>query len=847
MISDLFFYGKLKDVEDLLIYEEEFVLFYLNIQLQNLDSFSRQDVEFYLEKLYGKENIKNNGIIKFCEKHFKSKEKDYFLNISEEEKEFYKNTREYGNEIMAITIMDRKTLQNLIETEVTESKIQFVNKLKKCIIYYYWKEDLTFETKIVLLYRYFNIIKNYYKLYRIIDCKLEKIPELFNMLEITELNITDEQLTFLIFNNVFTLKNLKNMSIDALISIFCEDVEQFIEKINKYSVNKQEVLKNLKNEFDEIIKPEWAAIIKKRFDFNSMQKRTLADIGNELNLTRERVRQIENKVIQKLIERINDIDTILYCFYKDIKKDNIDFITLEELLKYIGNEQLSRYLIIILSLKETSIIYDEEYGIIYNSKEITLEEILYEAQNQLKPIIPISDVINYDKVKKYILDHEYKIYQGKILVRKGINISSIYMNEIKECFDSGYNIGSEDDYNKLINILTEKYGDIEIPSMHSIQAMIDRDDFVQINRGAYKAREYAVNLPEKLVEEITDYIIKNSPIVPYSLIFEKFKRILERIGIDNRFYLKGVIDNKIPKEFNTTRDFINTNSNEELTLYNVMPKIFKEFDDEFTMEDIKQKMPGLNEYNYENYVRAEEENGLIRISPKTYIYIKKLNITQETKTQLKNYIDNLFEKMESKILTVQKIYANLSIMNRELLNKLHITARFGDFELFSIIKYLFKEDYYYSRPVISKEENFTTSSYLLIKEYVRKMDKFSYNDIKNYIYKMHIGGLYSYMNFMEDLSDEYVQINKDSMMKIEKFEISEDKLERIKDFVDLLLKGKDFRTDNFDGYFMLPKLNKPWNKYLLIGIIRSYFKDEYEIENTTKFYDTTEFIVRRIG
>ena len=71
MISDLFFYGKLKDVEDLLIYEEEFVLFYLNIQLQNLDSFRRENVEFYLEKLYGKENIKNNGIIKFCEKYFK--------------------------------------------------------------------------------------------------------------------------------------------------------------------------------------------------------------------------------------------------------------------------------------------------------------------------------------------------------------------------------------------------------------------------------------------------------------------------------------------------------------------------------------------------------------------------------------------------------------------------------------------------------------------------------------------------------------------------------------------------------------------------------------------------------
>ena len=73
-----------------------------------------------------------------------------------------------------------------------------------------------------------------------------------------------------------------------------------------------------------------------------------------------------------MLGRINEIDKILYCFYKDIKTDNRDFITVEELLKYVGNEQLTRYLIVILSSKETNIIYNEEYGIIYNSKEITL-------------------------------------------------------------------------------------------------------------------------------------------------------------------------------------------------------------------------------------------------------------------------------------------------------------------------------------------------------------------------------------------------------------------------------------------------------------------------------------------
>lgn len=258
-------------------------------------------------------------------------------------------------------------------------------------------------------------------------------------------------------------------------------------------------------------------------------------------------------------------------------------------------------------------------------------------------------------------------------------------------------------------------------------------------------------------------------------------------------------------------------------------------------------MPGLKAYNYENYARAEENNGLIRVEAKTYIYIDKLGITEETKNELKQFIDNLFKEIDSTILTAKKIYANLNILNKELFNKLHITAKFGDFELFSIVQYLFKDDYFYSRPIISLQEDFTTSSYLLIKEYVSRFEKFNYTDIKKYIYKMNIGGLYSYMSFMEDLSDEYVQISKDGMIKKDKFNISEENLLKIKELVDLILKNNNLKTEEFNGYFMLPKLDRPWNKYMLVGIIRSYFREEYEIENTTRFYDTTDFIIRRIN
>lgn len=847
MISDLFFIGKLKDVNNLIIYEEEFVLFYLYIRLKDKENFGKEDVEFLLEELYGKENIKNNGIWRFCENNFILNDKTFSIKKVEEYEEYIINAISYFKEMQQLQCIHKNELYNKIEKEVFNTNKPFKERLKDCLTYYFYEPNCSLENKFILLYKYVQILKRYYELYRIIDNKIEKIPEMFNMVEITELNIEEEQLSLLIFNNIFSLKNLKKMPINSLMCVFAKNIEKFVKEIGKYAHSKDEILKELKEKFNSIIKEEWAIVIQKRFDFETNEKRTLADIGSELNVTRERVRQIEKKTIYKLIECSDELNEIIYCFYKDINRENENFITIEEFIKYIRDEQLARYLIIILGSEEINIKYDENFAILYNSKEVSIDKIIIEAKEEIKDIFPVSEITTFNKVQKIIIRNEYRLYQEKIYVKKSFNISDIYMNEIKENFISGYDIGSDDDYNKLIGFIKEKYGDIEVSSKRAVQGMIDRGGLIQVDRGKYLAREFAVTLPEKMIDKINDYIIESSPVVAYNMIYEKFKNELEKIGVGNRFYLKGLIDEKLPEEFSTGRDFINTNSENIFTLYDVMPKIFREFEADFTMDDIKEKMPGLNDYNYENYIRAEEENGLIRMANKQYIYVDKLNITDEIKKELKEYVDSLFVVLDSKLLTAQKIYASLAIKNKELLNKLHLTSRFGDFELYYLLKYLYKNDYYYSRPIISLEENFTTSAYVLAQEYVRRLDKFNYGDIKSYLYKMNLGIIYSYLVFMEDMSESYVQINKDSMLKKEKLNLTEEKLKEIHDFIEMVVKEKELRTDNFDGYFMLPRIEKPWNKYLLVGIIRSYFSNEFEIENTTNYYDTTDFIVRRIG
>ncbi len=846
MICDLFFAGKLKGIEDVLIYEEDFVLFYLKMQLIEKYEFNKEMVASTLENLYGKKNIKNNKVLKFCECHFISKGKSFVLNINDEEMELYSKAKEYQQDIMNYENIDKRNLYSRLEKEVMDKTIPFFQKLKKFIIFYCYSNNLTILKKYVLLYKYFYILKDYYKIYRAIDYKLAKIPNLFDIIEISALNLKQEQMSFLIFNNIFTIKNLKHVPIKILICVFCDNIDNFIKALNKYAISKKDIIIDLEEIFSKIIKEDWNKVLEKRFELAN-KKSTLAEIGREFNLTRERIRQIEKKATQKILDSMKEKQILINCFYNDINKEQMSFITSEDFIKYINNNVVSRNLIIAFNSSDSRIKYNEEYGIIYDSKEIDIDKIIEEAKEELKDVIPIKEKIYYNKVQSHIIENNYKIYQDKVLVKKSVNISSIYMNEIEENFINGYNVGKKEDYNKLLKIIKEKYGDIEISSMHSIQTMIDRNDFVQIDRGTYKARKYCVVLSEKLLEEIIQFIIKNSPIISYSLIYEKFKSELQKLNIKNRFYLKGLIDERLPQEFSTRRDFINTNSSENITTYDIMKGIFKSFKGEFTIDDVRGKIPGLKEYSYENYARAEEKNGLIILSPKTYIYIDKLEISKETENELKQFINNLFKKLNSKILTAKKIYANLYILNKELFNKLHITAKFGDFELFSIIQYLFKDDYFYSRPIISLQEDCTTSSYLLIKEYVSRFEKFNYTDIKNYIYKMNIRGLCSYMSFMEDLSDEYVQISKDSMIRKDKFNISEDNLLKIKELLDLVLKNSDFKTEEFNGYFMLPKLDRAWNKYLLVGIIRSYFKDEYEIENTERFYDTTEFIIRRVN
>lgn len=848
MICDLFFAGKYKSITNLTRYDEEFVVFYLKKYFEKHEMFSKEDVDNVLSNLYGSENIKNNGIYKFCTKyfkHFKISKDDFFkIDLKDKEIDIFSKIKEFECEIDNYKKYSKEELYTIIENELFDKKINVNDKLKKCIVFFDYNE-IEYANSNILYYHYYKIMMDYFNVYRTIDYKLEKIKEFFYPLEITELQINDEQLQLMIYNNIFSIKNIKYLSIESLICLFCLDIEHFITQINQYTIAKEELINDLNDKILSILKKEWVEIADRRYDFKEKKRVTLAEIGEKIGLTRERIRQIFNRINEKVIDKIPNIESIFKCIFKQLKNDDENFVAVEKFVEYIDNESLSKILLSILENKDENLILDENYGIIYNKSEITIKQILEDEKAGLSDFILNSNFEFFNKVEKKIIEEEFRLYQDKVWVNKKCSIRSIYMNEIKENFWQGYNISDENDYNRLLKIIYEKYGDIEVSSMHSIQAMIDRSEFIQIDRGTYRAVEYCVKLPRILISKIRKFIIEKLPIVAYAVVYEKFKYELMKFGVDNRYYLKGLIDSELPDKLLTKRDVITAEEKKNNSTYDVMKDILRAFDGEITLEEIKEKIPGLKNHNYENYISMEEENGLIRISPRTYIYYDKLNISKEDLIKLENVINNLYDMLDTDVLTAKKVYTHLRIFEEELLKRLNITARFADFELFSIMQYTFKEKYYFSRPLMSRVEEFENTAYAIIKEYTYKLDKFTYSDLKDYISRMNLASIANYTAFMEELSDEFVQVSKDGMVKKEILDIKNEELEKIDEILELVLRRDEIKIENFAGYFLFPKINKAWNKYLLVGIIRSYLDEKYEIINTTSFYDTTDFIIRR--
>ena len=111
---------------------------------------------------------------------------------------------------------------------------------------------------------------------------------------------------------------------------------------------------------------------------------------------------------------------------------------------------------------------------------------------------------------------------------------------------------------------------------------------------------------------------------------------------------------------------------------------------------------------------------------------------------------------------------------------------------------------------------------------------------------MHLRYIDSYLDFLISNSELFVQINIDTAVKKDLLMINENILTKIENDLNYYINSfGPIDSRKYNDYSNLPRLRTGWNKYLLVGIIRTFLNDKYIIEYTDSMYNMTDFIIRR--
>lgn len=692
---------------------------------------------------------------------------------------------------------------------------------------------------------FYDIVFNYETMAMKLDLAIGKIDDSFLPLPVSFI-ISDQRLKDILFSSgINSVKDLIELSLTSLVTLFALSIDAFISIFDSMETNVFLSYKEDVRAFFSRIPEDKLRIVKERYSFVSGKSKTLEEIAKEHGVTRERIRQIEAKIEKQIKEKSTVIRNEIICLYYLMKKGSSKYIEKSELLSFVNDNEVVDDILLILVCSDSIIAYDDDLEIIFDTSVASKETIVNEVCMVLGDYFSPEDYDMLSDSEKRIVSKNYNFHKNLCYLKKGKETKDLFKMVMDDIFPNGYRISDDGDYELLQKEYQRRFGTHEeFQSQRAVCGLLDRMDYVQIGRGCYKNIDYCPSISDELFDRIMNYILMNQPTVFYNSIFEHFKEEFTSLGIDNGFYVKGVLDTKLPDGFVTKRNYIST-TKETVSSAESILGFFKSFNGAFTIEEVRDRFEGIKDYVFYNYLYSETDNGLIWLSSKKFVYLDKVILGREAIERLDEFIKGLFELLGARTITSAKIYGRLCLVNKQLLTDLKVAT--DQFSMFSLVRSLFKEKYYFSRPFIALDEEACTTRKGVISDYVRKLDSFNLSTINSFTSKMNVGGLYSYLEFMEDMSDEFVQISIDTMMKKEQLKITEDQLSKIRKMLNLIFDRFDeIKTETFNGYSMMPSLNIRWNKYLLVGIVRSFFENEYEVDDTDATYDKTEFIIRRI-
>jgi len=637
-------------------------------------------------------------------------------------------------------------------------------------------------------------------------------------------------------------KILKDINIDLSKELLLQinNIDQEIQKTNKFDIS---IKNNFSNGLDRLklnMNRRYYNIYKKRITLNQ----TLEQIGKEENLTRERIRQIANKINKEFInyftrnfapylrekyknEILLDDSDLKEYFYNDE-----DFLIAKKLLmkNNFSNiyyfKEIDKFLILLnkdLSdiKRKLDLIIEENLPEIFMFHDYWMDVVNLLEENRVS-------FINESDFKKYLKSLKYNEYNDWI-IKGNLGLRKLYNIILEEHFVKGICL-NEKGIMDIRNIAKSEFGIEDLPENDRAIISPICDENVLCGKNTY-INIKNVDISIELLEVIRKFIEESSMIsMPIEYLFIKYKNELNKnSNVDNKYFLYGVLRHYYSKEFNFRRAaFIEKKKIGNIRTHKILENYLLEKNRIVSREEIKNELK-WGDISISNAILLNQK--ILVWGPGKVIHASLIKINDKTVNFLRETLDETMKNNDG-YANARFLYKTIKLQSNDFIRENKIQ---NSFSFFSVLEYIFKEKYYFRRPHILNYDpgkGFTTID--LFYRFIKENPKFSYYQMNNYFNKLGFPDGSISASFYK-VSKNLSQISIDEYTLKDNIKISDEIIKEIRSKVDKKFKNKEYLSLlGFMDFRDFPDIDFEWNPYLLKSIIIKYIKDYRVIEKGIK-------------
>lgn len=563
------------------------------------------------------------------------------------------------------------------------------------------------------------------------------------------------------------------------------------------------------------------------------EKHTLEEVGKSFNLTRERVRQIVKKYIEKLSKRLNHqlhggtINRIiakfkskLFISYEEIKTE-FGFISplIVEVLKLIQNpfNEFKELGGITPEYSELNKIYSWIRSINFITDD-ELEDVLESMQKNLEVNVSLKELSN--------------LFSSMFIHSNGYFFNSHFINTrsnkvvfvVAKHFSEGIRVYDDDSINKFIRIYIDYFGKESFlkSGTRIIGNYITRYTKI-IDRGTYAVIDEIIELESNVIDFLIETIQK-SKLVYIERLFNLARENFDLEHIKSKEHFASVIKKPLNTFYNNR--FYYATEAHHLNYQSYIVEYIQNAKRIVSNKELLDKFPGLELKTITNLVNANST--ILTLNDNKYMTVASFKLSENEK---KVYSDILRSRLDLKPYIHIKEMQRYVIFNAALIAHKDINEDY--LGLHKILEHHFDKDYKLHYPFIGIKETFLGTIDDMADYYIVNKDVINLRDVIDFYNDYSIPP--NTIEWIKRRTNRYYQVSDNQIMIKSLIQIDSYIVSTVERILQIYFKENPYSgIDDFKMWNMLPKINIEWNKYLVHSLALDHFKDislHYEVKH----------------